>query len=265
MDDINLKLFANNNEKEKLGEISKLMHDWVKEISNHKIKFRDDNKNYNSEDYFVEDGFFPNYFNQEIKVLFIGREARGISGLNIVNVVMNNMRSDSGQTGSFWRRIFYMTYGIKTKGKVKWEDVPYVYDIENEIIKTQKYSLAIMNFSKYSNDCDDGAKADIKLINRFCEDTNFEKRNFFKEEISILDPDVIITANIWDGKIDEKYLNLAFGEEKVIKIIGDNDACFKLININGKSIKVIDLYHFSRPGVEDKKYYYDPVVKLLFK
>lgn len=42
------------------------------------------------------------------------------------------------------------------------------------------------------------------------------------EELKLLDPDVIITANLWDGNINEEA-------------------------------KIIDVYHFSRPG---KRYNY---------
>jgi len=61
--------------------LNKLMDDWKSEISiKPPILFHDDNKTYNTIDYFGTDGFFPNYFNQNTKVLFKGRESRNNSG-----------------------------------------------------------------------------------------------------------------------------------------------------------------------------------------
>jgi hypothetical protein len=240
------------------------MKEWKKEISKKpKIVFFDDNEEYSPEEYFYLDGFFPNYYNHDPKILFIAREARKTSGEDFIENSLLYFKSDAKINDSiFWRRIFYILYGIRTKGKINFDNIPYPYDFVRELDKNNNYGFALMNISKYSNDREDGGKkADTVLINRFLEDSNLSIRNYFKEELEILDPDVIITANLWDGKINEGYLNICFNDIKPIKSI--EGANLSTMVINKKNIKIIDLYHFSMPG-SDKNYYYDPVNKLLF-
>ena len=263
MKDNIIKYFPEN-EIENRKKILSLMADWNKEISKKgKIVFFDDNKEYSPGDYFYLDGFFPNYYNQDIMVLFIAREARGVSGLDFIGKSLTDFKNDAKINGSiFWRRVFYMLYGIRTRGKKDFFDIPYPYDFVKEIDKNNNYGFAFMNISKYSNDREDGGKkADKELINQFLEDSNLDERNFFREELEILDPDVIITANLWDGKINEEYLKKCFNEIKSIKSI--EGANLSTMALNKKNVKLIDLYHFSMPG-SDKDYYYDPVIKLLF-
>lgn len=257
--------YFSENEIENRKKIVSLMNDWREEISKKdKITFFDDGKKYSPEDYFYFDGFFPNYYNQDIKVLFIAREARWQSGLDFIESSLNYFKNDTRINAViFWRRIFYMLYGIRTKGEFKYKDIPYPYDFIQEIDKNNNYGFALMNMSKYSNDRDDGATADVKLINQFLKDSDLKKRNFFQEELEILNPDLIITANLWDGKIEEEYLKICFNDLKLINKI-ENVASLSTMMIGTKVTKLIDLWHFSMPG-SDKDYYYDPVIELLFK
>ena len=194
------------NEKNKREKLLCLMNDWRKEISDKPdIIFYDDKKYYKTKDYFGIDGFFPKYLSQKHKVLFIGREARNNSGndsvLGTIDYFMKNNKKINSST--FYRRLLYLTYGIINKGKIAFEDLPYANEIAQNMIITKRFGFALMNISKYSNDRADGAKADVKLINQFLEDSNLEKRNFILEEIELLQPDIIITANLWDGKIND--------------------------------------------------------------
>jgi len=86
----------------------------------------------------------------------------------------NNEKINSS---TFYRRLLYLTYGIINKGKIAFEDLPYANEIAQNMIITKRFGFALMNISKYSNDRADGAKADVKLINQFLEDSNLEKRN----------------------------------------------------------------------------------------
>jgi hypothetical protein len=255
--------FFPNNEKKKRENINQLMKEWKKYLSKSKVLYREDNKLYPGSSYFVADGFFPNYFNQSIKILFVGREARYISGLDIIEVVINMFKNNKIQGNQFWRRIVYMLYGIRHNGNELFKNIPDANTIALEISETNNYGFAFMNFSKYSNDCDDGASADIDLINKFLEDSKLNNRNYFKDELTILDPDIIITANLWDGKIKNEYLEYMFGNLSFIKAYSYK-ANLWTMEFNNKEIKIIDLYHFSYPGVSDRDYYYLPVVKLLY-
>ncbi|MDR2069628.1 MAG: hypothetical protein LBP71_07155, partial [Spirochaetaceae bacterium] len=97
-----------------------------------------------------------------------------------------------------------------------------------------------------------------------------EKRNYFQEELTLLDPDIIIAANLWGGKVERQYLDLCFGEKARENPVGyypnknsPNGILYEF-ELNGKKIKLIDLYHFSRFGVCDQDYYFSPVKNLLF-
>jgi hypothetical protein len=251
------------NEKNKREEIKLLMKEWEKETSKSKVLYREDNKLYSGNSYFVSDGFFPNYYNHKPKILFIGREARYISKLDIIKVVLNMFKENKIQGNQFWRRIIYMLYGIRQEGKESFKNIPDANSIALQMFESNDYGLAFMNFSKYSNDCDDGAKADINLMDKFLKDSNLKNRNYFREELTILDPDIIITANLWDGKIKKEYLEYMFNDLVYIKNYR-NKANLWTMEFNNKKIKIIDLYHFSYPGVSDRDYYYLPVIKLLF-
>lgn len=65
------------------------------------------------------------------------------------------------------------------------------------MVETNNFGFAVMQLSKYSNDSDEGSIRNVEMMNRFLEDSELDKRNFFMEELSLLDPDIIITANLW--------------------------------------------------------------------
>jgi len=166
-------------------------------------------------------------------------------------------------SSTFFRRLLYIVYGIRNKGKIAFPDIPYANEITEEMIETKNFGFALMNVSKYSNDRKDGAKSDVKLINRFLEDSELGKRNFFLEEIELLEPDIIITANLWDGKIESKHLSLLFPNVSLIRSI-ENRVNYYKMNYNGRVYDIIDLWHFSMPG-SDKDFFYDPVMEIVTK
>ncbi|MDR1316123.1 MAG: hypothetical protein LBK13_04540 [Spirochaetales bacterium] len=249
-------------EKKKRKDINLLMKEWKKEVSKSKRLFRGDGKLYSGHEYFVADGFFPNYYKQTPRILFIGREARYISGSDLIDIVLNLFKENKVQSVTFWRRILYMLYGIKHKGKKRFKNIPDANTIAAQMVESNNYGLAIMNISKYSNDCDDGAAADTELINGFLQDSHLNKRNYFKEELTLLEPDIIITANLWARKINYEYLDNIFGEKELINKYSNKANLFS-INFNNKKIKIIDTYHFSGPGIKDEDYYL-PVMRLLY-
>ena len=140
--------------------------------------------------------------------------------------------------------------------------------IVKTMIKRKHYGFAFMNISKYSNDSDSGAKRDKYLMNRFFEDSKLDQRNFIKQELLILDPDLIITANLWDGTINKENMEKCFGKIKRISKVtfkSDRVATLNIIVLEKKVINLLDFYHFSKPYVSDMSYYYKPLSKLLKK
>ena len=105
--------------------------------------------------------------------------------------------------------------------------------------KEEKYGLAVINISKYSNDDENSWQTNKDLVHRFLEDSDLEKTNFFERELQILDPDVIITANLWDETIEKKYLNLClpninFSSTRNVKYKGNSVAEYGKYNLNGR-------------------------------
>ena len=264
MEDSIINLFEEGIELENRKKINSLMDDWRNEVAPNMIKFKDDNKYYSCDKYFTADGFFPGYYKQKNKLLLIARETRDMSGRDYIAEYIDSYKNDNGHNKNlFTRRISYIVLGVKTEGKRKFENLEEANDYAKEMAEENDYGYAMMNISKYSNDSETGDKADVELMNNFLEHSNLQKRNFFKEELVILQPDIIITANLWDGKIGEDYLELFFGKLKEKKRI-EGKAVLSEMELNNKKIKLIDMYHFSSHMGKDKDYYYDPIMELLF-
>jgi hypothetical protein len=249
-------------ETEKRKALLALMDEWRKSLAGKEFA-----------EFFYTDGFFPNYYKQKHRVLFVGREARWITsgGVNIVdgdyigtflNWFKNN--NDHNQV-SFTRHILQMVQLIKSDGKIEFKQLMKANDYAKEMVEKHDYGFAVMNISKYSNDGNDGAHANIALIKQFLEDSQLEKHNYFQEEFKILDPEYIITANLWDGKIDHKSLELCFGKLTQVRAYPPEspEAILYEMDLGGKKIKVIDVYHFASTK-PDKDSFYTPIKELLF-
>lgn len=260
-------IFKDSREIQKRKQIHSLFADWKCQISKKApIVFKDDGKEYQTTEYFNCDGFYPGYFSQKIKILFIGRESRDASGCDRVEADIKFLKTFSANSSAYWRRILFIVEGIKNEGNIKFEDLPYADDILDKMFKENDFGYAFMNISKYSNDSVTAGTADFDLINRFLLDSELDKRNFLREEIKLLDPDVIITSNIWGGKINDSLLSKVFPKKDLIYNANKstvNVAEVHDFNFDGKHIPLIDLYHFSSPG-SDEDGYYNPVMKALF-
>ncbi len=179
---------------------------------------------------------------------------------------MNFFEKSNVNTSTFWCKVLYMLYGIQHDGKPEYGELPYADTIAKEMINTNNFGFAVMQLSKYSNDSDEGATRNVYMMNRFLEDSELDKRNFFLEELSLLEPDVIITANLWGCGVKDEYLEQCFPSEKfkIWKKYGNNIADFVDFDLNGKKIKLINTFHFSAiKSIEDC--FYNPVMEILFK
>ena len=228
-------------EIQKTLDLLALEDDWKKQISTKApIIFQDDGKEYPPESFFANDGFFPGYFEQKRKVLFIGRETRWISGLDFRNTSYEFFEKENVNGNTFWRNVLYMLYGIQKEGKAAFEEVPYANDIAKNMVKTNDFGFAVMQLSKYSNDSDEGATRNVE-------------------------PDVIITANLWDCGVKEEYLEQCFPSENFgsWKKYGQNIADYADFTLYGKTAKLINTYHFSARKASEE-YFYNPVMDILF-
>ena len=258
-------------EKLRNKELDSLMKEWIKELSkNTKPVKNGDKTNTTPADCFAKDGFFPGYFDQKRKVLFICRETRKIGGYDFRDTTKEYFEEEFNHKNNFWRHILYIAFGIKTEGKKTFEEIPTALEILNEMYSKNNYGFATINISKYSNDAPNEWQTNVALANRFLKDSNLGETNFFQKELEILNPDIIITANLWAPKLfKEEYLDLClpnanFSKVKNVIYKGKPVAEYGKYNLNGRDIDYIDLHHFSAKK-SDKYCFYNPVMKILFK
>jgi hypothetical protein len=239
-----------------------LMADWRKQIAPHRVLFRDDGKMYPAESFFASDGFLPYYFRQSRKVLFIGRETRYIAGQDNIEVILKKCKENPGGIGMepVLRRMLLLAYGIQNGGMLPFEKIN-VQKLCALAATAKGFSFAFMELSKYSNENDDGGTADSELMSSFFEHSDLQKRNFVREELSLLDPDLVITMNLWDGKIESGLLRLALGDAPFIDCPHPG-AARRTIVINGNAVPLIDLYHFSARK-NDNADFYKPVMQII--
>ena len=195
-------------EKEKNDELMRLFDEWISQLSKNKELIDNGNGMCAPSECFAKDGFFPGYFSPENKkkVLFIGRETRNIGGYDFRDTSKDFFKNKSCNKNNWWRRILYIVYGIQHGGKIAFSDIPQANEIMKEMLKKNSFGFAVMNVSKFSNDSDTDWQTNTSLVDRFLKDSELEKTNFFQREMEILEPDIIITANLWDGKIKNNYL-----------------------------------------------------------
>ena len=260
-------------EKQKNLELDTLMNEWIKQLSKNKTPINNGNKETTiPQDCFAKDGFFPGYFDQKKKTLFIGREPRNIGGFDFRDTTKAYFDDRYSNNNSWWRHIFYIVYGIKygikTERKLPFKEIPKSSEILNEMRKTNDFGFACINISKYSNDDSGNWETNTDLVHRFLTDSELGKTNFFQRQLEILNPDIIITANLWDGTIADDHINLClpndkFSKDKTLIHNKESVATYGKYNLNGKEIDYIDLFHFSAHK-SDKYCYYNPVMKILF-
>lgn len=238
-------------EEQLLFELASLFKKWHKEAQKKKFIYE-----YSADD-MVFDGIYPYYTNQKKKVLFIGREALGINGLNYIDVLYhaykNNRIGDKHiNQHKFHYLMFYITYGINN-GFPIWDNIPSAAELSENFATKNGISFAFMNISKLSNESEEW-KADWELIDSFINSFSDSKINYFNEEISIMSPDLIITMNL------ENRLK-ALGKIDAIKY--GSDISKYSLEVKGKNIPLFDLFHFSAPGKSPKEKYYDILMKEL--
>jgi len=256
-------------EYDKRREICGLMNDWANEFASVVMKDPNDGKIYKGSEFFCWDGFYPYYFRQKRKILFIAREPVSIAGYDYIELLLDaynnnkNVGTQSLDQSLFHRRMMYVAYGILQDGKPSYRELPYASKIAADFGTEKGISFAFMELSKYSNeDKTANQNRDIGLMNAFLRDSNLEKRNFFQEELSILAPDIVITMNLWDNGIERRYLDLAFGNLTYVEGSQTPKTSLNFITINGKETPLIDLFHFSKPG-SDEAGYYNPVMDII--
>lgn len=188
-DSCNMKDEYPDEDKPMMKALDDLFNEWVNAQS-------DDDKGL-----FNRDGFYPGYCLQKVKILFVGREACYMAGKNYIEYMYGRLRG--GYIGKwtvnqypFHRRQAYIAYGIlkALEGNQEWQwpswdAIPSAFDICKNV--GENISWAFMNLSKLSNETGDWRTDGNKYW-------PFVKNNkrWLREQVRILNPDIIIGANV---------------------------------------------------------------------
>ena len=252
-------------EQKKNEELNRLFEEWIAQLSKNTAPIDNGSDKHSPRQCFAKDGFFPGYFSQKKKVCFIGRETRCIGGHDFRDTTKEFFEGMSVNGNNWWRHILYIMYGIKSEGQFTFSEIPTAKDILATMTDKNDFGFAVVNVSKFSNDSDTDWQMNMSLVDRFLKDSELEKTNFFQRELEILNPDIIITANLWDGKINMDFLELCLPNENFsdLKYLRSRVAQYGKYNLSGRKIDYIDLYHFSAVKNDDG-YYYNPVMEILF-
>lgn len=196
-----------------------------------------------TDEYFSSDGFFPYYFSQKIKILFIARENRDladIDGCTYIEYLFDWFKTSKlGNSGRLHYWMLKIAYGILNDGgNIPYDKVPEPYKIIKDFATNNGISYALVNLSKYAGKA---ASSDVKLISSFLEHSNLEKCDFFQKEFSILSPNLIIIMNPWRFAQLRPHLRLVF---KGISELQKENTCF-ITEINGRHVPVINMCHFT--------------------
>ncbi len=202
------------------------------------------------------DGFYPWYFTQNPKILFIARESRGLTGLNYLECLLPAYRTEKRLGGKthlnkslFHSRLLRIAYGL-TRGVEDWKAIPLATKIGDSFGAEGGTSFAFMNISKLSNENAHWG-ADYNAIN-FSHSLSTQSRNFTQEQIALLEPDIVITMGL-GGKLwslgDLQLLRQAYGA-KVYRL-----------NTRGHSSLLLETFHFAAWRKRCARDFYQPIWK----
>lgn len=239
-----------DNEKPKLTLLEDLFREWHQHFANNGSALEK-----HVADEMVFDGFYPHYFSQKKKILFIGREARGIAGCNYIDVLYTCYReSETNWIGKqhlnvnkVHSRMIYIAYGIMN-GMPTWQEIPCASEIGKTFGAATGLSFAFMNISKLSNEGEHFASDEDAINKAYALST--EGRNFIQEQVAILEPDIVITMNL-----KEKIASL--GKLTPVPTSGVPRSC--CLESGGHRSLLIDTWHFSNWTKDDIADYYTPI------
>lgn len=237
-----------DNEKPKLALLENLFRDWHQHFADNGSELVK-----HVADDMVFEGFYPYYFSQKKRVLFIGKESRQISGYNYIDMLSNAYRKGKHigdqhlNRNKFHSRMLYIAYGIMN-GMPKWQDIPYAGEIGDTFGDANGLSFAFMNISKLSNEGQHFA-SDQDAIN-IAHALSTKDRNFIQDQIAIMEPSIIITM-----KLEDKISSLG----QLTPIDASSDAKSFWLDTRGHRSLLINTSHFSYWRKSDIAGYYTPI------
>ena len=237
--------------------ILQLHEDWSQQI------IANDNS-VNKEDLgelYVNDGFYPEYTKQPIKILFIGKEGLEVAGQDYIRCVFEAYHNKIVgcrplNQYQFHATMLYISYALKHK-VYEWNAIPYATEFVDEFGMSDGCSFAFMNISKLSNESGQW-QADEELIDTFGRLSQNPNCDYFAKEIGLLNPDVIIGMNLGERmKLLGEFSNFKYYGSK-------DDVCFQtLTTFDGKSYIYLDVWHFSAPRKSPERDIFTPIIESL--
>jgi hypothetical protein len=241
-----------NAEKPKLKQLEDLFRDWHQHFAKNSSLFPN-----HLMDEMVFDGFYPYYFSQKIKILFIGWESVDIHGCNYLDVLFECYRGKEKRIGDrhlnqsqFHYLMIYVTYGILNHMPA-WQAIPFASKIGDTFGDSNGLSFAYMNISKLSNNV---WQANHGIINTAYE-LSIQPRNFIQEEIAILESHVVITMSR-----TKKDKIASFG--KLTPIDNSTHIDSYWLDSGANRSLLINTWHFSahKPNIES---FYNPICEVV--
>jgi hypothetical protein len=134
---INLLNAVNTAEMERsaLEKLNVLMDEWKSYVSKYTVWDSESQRKYPADECFCSDGFFPCYYRQKPKILFIAREAVGMWGEDYITTLVKAFRENlvAGvpvNRHAFFSRMMYIAYGaIKGNCEKPYDSLPWAGDI----------------------------------------------------------------------------------------------------------------------------------------
>lgn len=232
--------------------------DCEKTLKEKNEKLLNELKSYLKSDDIIFDGFYPYYTQlhkneseRKKKILFIARESYDLDENYIEEIysLYKGKWSQSINQYKFHRMLFKLAYGI-IHDCDDWNKIPSADELVKDFATPNGISFAFMNLSKFSNTTGDW-KSDWNSIKKFIDSAKSDTaRNYFCEQIELLDPDIILLANIHDLSV--------FGEVQEVDTTNYDVHQFDFI-INGKKTPAFNMWHFSAPSKSDYEHYYKPL------
>lgn len=201
----------------------------------------------------VCDGFYPGYFDQKPRILFVGRESRQISGYNNLDVLFEAYRTGKKIGGRklngdrVHSRMLRVAHGL-LRNMPPWENIPEAEQIGDSFGTPEGISFAFMNISKLSNESDD-FQSDWPVIEAAHRLSNHPRR-LTEEEVALLQPDIVITMNLGDK------LTTLGGLTKIETL---NSVASYSLNSVGHNSLLLDTFHFSAWNKDDVLDFYEPI------
>ena len=200
-------------------------------------------------EHLVTDGFYPYYFSQPVRVLFIGRECLDIEGCNYLELLCQSYRLTKKigeillDQNHFHRRMLKCAYGL-VNGRPDWDDIPEASTIGDAFATSSGISFAFTNLCKISNESGEW-KADAATIKQFVK-ASTQTRNFIEQQVALLQPDLVVALNI-----GEEIFSL--GSLNQIHALPSVDF-YKLTSETHESL-LFHTFHFSAFNKKDSEFY----------